>query len=191
MDLVTRAKNIILTPKTEWLVIAGETTSAGSLFAGYVLPLVAMGQIAAIIGGMLSGHGLGLATMVLIAIVGFVQAIVGVYVLGFIAAKIAPSFGGKDDLSQGLKLVAYSYTAAWIAGVLNILPVIGAIVVLIALVYGLYLLYIGVAPMMSVAQERSLGYAAVVILVAIGVYVVFTILVGSVVIGMIAVTAAK
>jgi len=191
MDLVTRAKNIILTPKTEWPVIAGETTSAGSLFAGYVLPLVAIGQIAAIIGGMLSDRGFGLATMLLIAIVGFVQAIVGVYVLGFIAAKIAPSFGGKDDLSQGLKLVAYSYTAAWVAGILTILPAIGAIVVLIALVYGLYLLYVGVSPLMSVAQERSLGYAVVVILVAIGVYVVFTILVGSVVIGMIAVTAAK
>jgi hypothetical protein len=191
MDLITRAKNIILAPMNEWPVIAGETTNAASLFAGYVLPLVAIGQIAAIIGGMLGGRGLGLATMILIAIVGFVQAIVGVYVLGFIAAKIAPSFGGKDDLSQGLKLVAYSYTAAWVAGILNILPVIGAIAVLIALVYGLYLLYTGVSPVMSVPQERAVGYTVVVILVAIGVYVVFTIVVGAGVIAMIAASGAR
>jgi hypothetical protein len=187
MDLVTRAKNILLAPKAEWPVIAGETTSAGSLFTGYVFPLVAIGQIAGIIGGMVSGGTFGLVTMILFAIVGFVLAIVSVYVLGLIAAKIAPSFGGKDDLSQALKLVAYSYTAAWVAGVFNILPIIGPILVLVASIYGLYLLYTGVSPMMSVPQEKSVGYTVVVILVAIGVYVVFTILVSSVIIGMIAV----
>jgi Yip1 domain len=189
MDIVTRAKNILLAPASEWPVIAGEATSASSLFTGYVFPLVAIGQIAGIIGGMLSGGAFGLVTMILFAIVGFVLAVVGVYVLGFIAAKIAPSFGGKDDLSQALKLVAYSYTAAWVAGVFNILPAIGVYVVLIASLYGLYLLYTGVSPMMSVPREKSVGYTVVVILVAIGVYVVFTIFVSSVIIGMIAVAS--
>ena len=191
MDIVTRAKNILLAPKTEWPVIAGESTSAGSLLTGYVFPLAAIPQIATIIAGLLRAGALGLMATILIAIVGFVLAIVSVYVLGFIAAKIAPSFGGKDDLSQGLKLVAYSYTAAWVAGILNIIPVVGPIIVLIASLYGLYLLYTGVSPVMSVPKERAVGYTVVVILVAIGVYVVFTIVVGAAVVAMIAATGAR
>src|SRR5260221_1075829 len=50
MNLIQRAKNIIITPKTEWVVIAGETTSAQELIVSYVLPLAAVAAIASFIG---------------------------------------------------------------------------------------------------------------------------------------------
>src|SRR5260221_12968390 len=50
MNLIQRAKNIIITPKTEWVVIAGETTSAQELIVSYVLPLAAAAAIASFIG---------------------------------------------------------------------------------------------------------------------------------------------
>ena len=37
MNLFERAKNIIVTPKTEWEVIKGEQSSASDLFTKYVL----------------------------------------------------------------------------------------------------------------------------------------------------------
>ena len=58
MDIVARVKNICLTPSSEWSVIAGETTPAGGLIAGYVLPLSAIGAIAGFIGGSLIGYTL-------------------------------------------------------------------------------------------------------------------------------------
>jgi hypothetical protein len=108
------------------------------------------------------------------------MAFVAVYVLGLIASKIAPSFGGKDDLAQGLKLVAYAYTAAWVAGIFSLIPAL-ALLSLIGGIYSLYLLYTGSSVMMGVPQERSVGYTAVVILVAIGVYIVIGIIVGAVI----------
>jgi hypothetical protein len=180
MDLVTRVKNILISPKTEWPVIAGESTGTGALYGGYVAPLAAIPPVATIIGNLLFGRAMTFGQSVMIGIVGFVIALVGVYVLGLIASKIAPSFGGKDDLTQGLKLVAYAYTAAWVAGVFSVIPAL-ALLSLIGGLYSLYLLYAGAPVVMSVPQGRSVGYTVVVILVAIGLYIVIGIVVGAVI----------
>src|SRR5947209_12363830 len=130
MDLVARAKSILTTPRTEWPIIAGESTGTADLYGGYVAPLAAIPPVAAIVGNLLFGGGLGFLESIAIAVVGFAMALVGVYVLGLIASKIAPSFGGKDDLVQGLKLVAYAYTAAWIAGIFGLIPALALLSVL-------------------------------------------------------------
>lgn len=180
MAVVERAKRILTTPRTEWPVIAGESTSTAALFGGYVLPLAAITPLATVIGNGLFDGSISFSQGIMIAVISLVMSLVGVYVLGLIASKIAPSFGGTDDLGQGLKLVAYSYTAAWVAGIINLIPAL-ALVSLVGGVYSLYLLYAGSSVMMSVPKERAVGYTAVVILVAIGVYIVIAILVGVVI----------
>jgi len=49
MSLLTRAKNMILTPKTEWAVIAEEEPNAINVFVGYALPLIIISSAAAFI----------------------------------------------------------------------------------------------------------------------------------------------
>ena len=39
MALVDRVKNILVTPRTEWGVIAAEPATSGALVTGYVIPL--------------------------------------------------------------------------------------------------------------------------------------------------------
>ena len=180
MDLVARAKAMVTAPKAEWPTIAGESTGTAELYSGYIAPLAAITPVASVIGNLLFNGGLSFIASIVVAIVTFVIGLVGVYVLGLIASKIAPSFGGKDDSAQGLKLVAYAYTAAWIAGIFNLIPTL-ALLSLIGGIYSLYLLYTGSSVMMGVPKERSAGYTAVVILVAIGVYIVIGIIVGSVI----------
>src|SRR3954471_18089515 len=76
MSLVERAKNIILTPKTEWAVIAGETTPDSQLILGYVLPLAAIAALAAFIGVSLVGVSVPFAGTMRVGIVwGLVSAI--------------------------------------------------------------------------------------------------------------------
>jgi Yip1-like protein len=186
MDLVTRAKSILTAPKTEWPVIASESTGTAALYTGYVMPMAAITPVASIIGNLIFSHAMSFGESVAFGIVNFVMALVGVYILGLIASKIAPSFGGRDDMTQGLKLVAYAYTPAWIAGIIALIPAV-ALLSLIGGLYSLYLLYVGAPAMMSVPEGRSAGYTAVVILVAIGVYIVISILVGIVVATIIAV----
>ena len=55
MDIVSRVKNILLTPKTEWAVIAGEQTPLPALYTGYVCILAAIPAVAMLIGGTIVG----------------------------------------------------------------------------------------------------------------------------------------
>jgi hypothetical protein len=172
--MIERARNICLTPSTEWNVIAAEPASTSGLITGYVVPMAAIGAIAGLIGGSLVGIALpfvGTARVPLLpglvaAIFVFGMAIVGVFILSLIIDALAPSFGAEQNNIQALKVAAYSYTPLWIAGVLQIVPLLGVLTIFAAL-YGLYLLYLGLQRVMKSPQDKTLGYTAVVVVCAI------------------------
>jgi hypothetical protein len=174
MDTVTRAKNICLTPKTEWPVIAEEQTPTGTLITGYVAPLAAIGAVAGLIGGSIVGITLPFAgtyrvpivTGVVTAVFTFAMAIVGVFILSFVISALAPTFGAQKSSAQALKVAVYSYTPAWIAGVLHILPVLGVLSI-IAAFYGLYLLYLALPRVMKCPEDKAGAYTAVIVVCAI------------------------
>ena len=64
-----------------------------------------------------------------------------------IVDALAPTFGGEKNFIQSLKLTAYSYTAAWIAGIFQLIPFLGGILSLLGAVYAWYTFYLGVAVM--------------------------------------------
>ncbi len=174
MSIIERVKNICLRPKTEWDVIAQESASTGSLIAGYVAPLAAIGAVAGLIGRSLIGVTLPFAGTfrvplvagIVTAVFTFVMALVGVYVLSLIINALAPTFAGEKNSAQALKVAVYSYTPAWVAGVLQILPALGILMFLAAL-YGLYLLYLGLPRLMKCPPDKAVGYTAVVVVCAI------------------------
>jgi len=183
MAMMERIKGICLKPKTEWEVIAGEETSAADLFKRYAVPLAAIPPIAGFIGGSLIGRSMPfvgsyrvpMVSGLVMAVSMFVMALVGVYVISLIINYLAPSFGAQKDSGQALKVAVYSYTPAWVAGVLQILPTLGLLAVLAGL-YGLYLLYLGLPRLMKCPQEKAVGYTAVVVVCAI----ILSIIVGAV-----------
>ena len=174
MDIVTRAKNILLKPREEWPVIAAETTSSADLYKSYIAPLAAVPAVAGFIGMSLVGlpmigrvgMGTGLATMVM----QFILALAGVYVLALIIDFLAPKFGGEKNPAQALKVSAYSMTAAWLAGIFAILPLLG-ILSLLGL-YSLYLLYLGLPVLMKAPAEKAMPYTVVVVIAAIVIWIV-------------------
>src|SRR5437867_2468082 len=178
MDIVSRAKNICLTPNTEWQVIAEENTPPATLITEYVVPLAAIGAIAGLIGGSVIGrtvpfvgtYRVSLVTGLGFAVFSFVMAIVGVFIISLIVNALAPTFGGEKSSSQALKVAVYSYTPAWIAGVLQILPLLGVLAILAGL-YGLYLLYLGLPKLMKCPQDKAVGYTVVVVVCAIVLWV--------------------
>ena len=58
---IDRLKNILLTPKTEWPVIAGETATVQSLYVGYIMILAAIGPIALALRFGIAGAGITFA----------------------------------------------------------------------------------------------------------------------------------
>jgi Yip1-like protein len=187
MSIVDRVKNICLTPKTEWPVIAAEPASAGSLITGYVVPLAAIGAVSGFIGGSVLGRTLpfiGTYRTPLVAGLGvacftFVMAIIGVFILSLIINTLAPNFGGQKDSRLALKVAVYSYTPAWVAAALNILPLLGVLAILGAL-YGLYLLYLGLPRLMKCPEDKATGYTAVIVVCAIVLSVAITAIGGTI-----------
>jgi hypothetical protein len=94
------------------------------------------------------------------------MAVVGAFILSLLINKLAPTFDGEKNSEQAFKLAVYSYTPAWVAGLLCILPSLTFLAVL-ASFYGLYLLYLGLPKLMKSPADKSLVYTAVVVVSAV------------------------
>src|SRR5205823_4764202 len=94
---------------------------------------------------------------------------------------LAPTFGAEKNSARAMKVAVYSFTPAWVAGVLQIIPALGVLAILGAL-YGLYLLYLGLPALMKAPQEKAAGYTIVTVIAAVVVMVVVT-SVGALVVG--------
>jgi Yip1-like protein len=183
MALIDRVKNILVTPKSEWLVIAGENPSVQSLYVDYVLILAAIGPIAVALRFGLFGAGIG------VALISYAVGLAMVYLLAWIVDALAPSFGGEKNFVRSLQLVAYSFTAAWVAGIFHLLPVVGSLLALAAAIYSLYTFYLGAPILKRCSQEKAVAYTIVVVLCAIVLgsvlsYVVFSVFMGGAMMGM-------
>ena len=105
------------------------------------------------------------------------MAVVAVFILSLIIDALAPSFSGEKNNAQALKVAVYSYTPAWLAGILQIIPMMGLLAILAAF-YGLYLLYLGLPRLMKAPEDKALGYTAVVVICAIVLGVIASVITG-------------
>lgn len=183
--LVQRVKDILLKPGPTWDAIDGERPTVASLYTGYIMPLAAIPAIAQAIGMTVFGAGaFGVVlkwspvTAVVQAVLMYGLSLAMVYVLALIIDGLAPSFGGAKDQNQALKVAAYSYTAAWVAGIFSIFPAL-LILGLVGL-YSLFLLYLGLPKLMKAPQDKALPYTGVVILVALVISIIVAMVLGSV-----------
>jgi hypothetical protein len=179
--LLSRIKNLILSPKTEWPAIAPETTGSAQLYVGYVMPLA---LLAAVLGflrmsvlGVSSAFGgsfrMPISSGLTYTVMMFVSALFGVFVVGLIVNALAPTFSGTKDQRQALKVAAYSLTPALLSSVLALSPVLPTLLQLLAGLYGIYVLYLGLPVLMQAPKEKALGYTVSVVICTILVGVVF------------------
>jgi Yip1 domain len=161
VNLVDRVKNILLAPKDEWPKIAPEAETTQSMYTGYIMILAAIGPIAI----LLRSFAIGFA--VVPALIGYLVSLAITFLLALIVDALAPTFGGEKNFIQSLKLTAYSYTAAWIAGIFQLLGFLGGIIGLIASIYAFYTFYLGVPIMKKCPPEKAAAYTIVVVICGI------------------------
>jgi hypothetical protein len=175
MALVDRVKNILLSPRTEWPVIDAEPATVASLYTGYIMPLAAIPVICQAIGMSLIGYSIPfvgghyktpLVTALISAAVLYCFTLIGVFIISLVVDGLAPSFGGTKNQVQALKVVASSYTASWVGGILSLVPALSVIGILFGL-YSLYLLFLGLPVVMKSPQDKAVGYTVVVIICSI------------------------
>ncbi|WP_242076774.1 Yip1 family protein [Brevundimonas diminuta] len=179
--LVARVKGILLQPKTEWLKIDGEFATTKSLFTRYAMILAAIGPVCSLLGGQLMpimGMKLSIVGAIVVALVSYGMSLLGVFLLGLIINALAPNFGGTANKVQAMKLAVYSWTAAWLAGVFGLIPMLGILAILG--LYSFYLLFVGLPILMKVPEDKKVGYFIVTVIAGVVMYFIISAIVGAI-----------
>lgn len=178
--LIARIKGMLLKPAQTWDDIALEPATPGGLYAGYVAPLAAIPAVCGLIGALVVGQtffGLlsfrpSIVWLVANALIGFVLSLGWVYLLALIVDTLAPRFEGEKNLIQALKLTAYAPTAAWVAGVFALVPMLGWLAAVAGGLYSLYSLYLGLPKLMKTPAHKTMAFFLTVVGVSVAIGVV-------------------
>jgi hypothetical protein len=182
MSLITRAKNILLSPKTEWAAISLESETPQSLLGKYVIPMALIPAIALFIGYGLIGVDAvffrinGIRWGVIMGLNSFIGSIISYFLCTLVIDALAPSFGSAKNMGRSAQLVAYASTAVWVAGIFHILPNLGILSSILGL-YSIYLFYLGIPVMKGTPEDKQITY----MIVSAIVIIVISIVVGMIV----------
>src|SRR6478672_6607670 len=157
MNLVDRIKGILVEPRSEWVKIAAEPATVQSLYTGYIMILAGIGPLAS----LLATHSIQ------VAIAQYVLSLIVTFVMALIVDALAPSFGGAKDFLGSLKLTAYGYTVAWLAGIFILLGVVGAALGLLAAIYAIYTFFLGAPVLNKSSADKAVPFTIVVVLCGI------------------------
>jgi len=188
--LFQRVINIITKPKQEFEVIANESPETGKIL-GYAIPLMLIPAIAQIIGYGLVGYRVSLGFLgsytvkswkwgIATGVTTFVGGLISIFLLALIIDLLAGSFNSEKNFGRSLQLVVYAWTPAWVAGIFYVIPSLGIIAGL-AGIYGLVLLYFGIAPLKKTPADKITVYFIISLVVAIVVFFVVALIMGLIV----------
>lgn len=159
---------MLFQPTQEWTAIAGEFTTPGPIYTRFLLPMAAIGPIAATVGAFLFGGERGsvltfgivpvkLGAAVQAGVLEFVLNLAGAYGLAAAIDVIGASVGGQRNRVQALKVAAYGSTPYWLAGAFAVFPRIEPLGMLIGL-YSVRLYAMGLPTVMKTPRDRTAAY---------------------------------
>lgn len=172
MDWVARVKAIIVSPRSEWTVIVHESGDPSFLFTNYVAKLALIPAVAQFIGISVIGRAMPFFSGLFAAVFAYVLTFVVVYLIAVVADALAETFGGRRDFGNALKLVVYSFTPSWLAGIFLLVPALSFLAILG--LYGIYLMWLGLPVLMRVPRERT----ALCLAALVGCVIVLSVIVG-------------
>jgi Yip1 domain len=169
MNAALRAHAIMIDPPTEWAKIDGEPGDVVQLLTSYVAPLAAIPALSGFIGVCLVGVVVpGVGTVRASVLQGFLGAAFGVVtacltvlLLALVINLVAPVFGSRRSFERAFKLLVYSYTAFWLAGIFLLAPGLRFLVVLS--LYGVYLLWKGLPQLLGTPRSKIAGFTVVIV----------------------------
>jgi len=172
--VAARAWRMLVAPARTWEAIAAEPADATGLFRRYVAPLAAIPAVCSIAGPLEFGFNIANVGVVmsplgllLSALAGYLLTFAALMVAAFLISLVAGAFGGTRDRARALELVTYAATATWIAGIAELYPSLGLAIGILAWVYSLYALYLGLTPMLGIPEGRRLTAFAVVLILVV------------------------
>jgi hypothetical protein len=173
VKLQTRLTGLLTDPRREWSIIAGESTDIASLYRDFILIVAAVPSVALLLRLTLGGAPvLALRS----AILGYLAAVASPMLAAMIIEKLAPKFHSSGSVIQALKLVAYSSAPVWVAGAFYLLPGLGSVATLIALLYAIYLFALGLTPVLNTPRGQIVPFMVVCAIVMLAINIVLSFL---------------
>jgi Yip1 domain len=169
VDIVERAKAMVIAPAAEWRTIEPESGDAAYLFANYAAALAAIAPLCILLRHMLfavrgprfglhAAHRFGFFSSLFGAVVHWAAALAVVYAIAVVIDGLAPTFSAQKNQENALKLAVYSMTPVWLGGVFALIPGLGFLRI-VALLYGVYVFWLGLPVLMKPPADRSGPYA--------------------------------
>lgn len=180
MNMIERIKNILITPKTEWEVINGESATPMSLLTSYVIFLALIPAGCSLLAGLIFGGAYGMKFYIFGAIISYILSLVSYFVFTYALDLLATAFGSEKNINKSAQVAAYSSTANYIAGLLNFIPFLGALVSLAGFAYSAYLMYLGVGPLKKTPEDKKVVYVIVVIVIVIAAFFIVSAILGAI-----------
>lgn len=170
---ISRALGMLLRPGRTWDRIVEDPAAPGALMRSYIAPLVAIPAACSVGGAIIFGFNIAnvgvrmsLPGLLLGAAVGFILTLLAVWALAVFVDLTAPAFGGVRGRVPAMNLIAYGGTASWLGGLAELYPSLGIPVGILAGLYSLYAIFLGLPKLMRIPEERRLtAFAAVLIAV--------------------------
>lgn len=177
MNVVDRAKNLLLHPSKEWAQILSEAVTLPFLFRHYILYLAIIPAAAAFLSALTwTSFYYGLMS----ALVAFL-ALVGAYFGGsYLADALAVQFKSEKNLDHSAKWVGYSLTGLAVVTVLNLTPLPSLIISLAGggLLY--QLLYTAAGNIKASPEDQRMVYSLAVAALVVVIHYVITRVAGSI-----------
>jgi hypothetical protein len=168
---LSRALGMLFRPRGTWDMVAAEPADGRSLMLRYAAPLAAIPAVCSVVGALVFGFNIAnigvhmsLIGLILAALAGYGLTLAAVWVLAAFIDLTAPAFGGARGREAALNLAVYAATASWVGGIAELYPSVGIPVGILAGIYSLYALYLGLPKLMRIPDAQRLpAFAAVLI----------------------------
>ncbi len=189
MDVLERAKDVILSPAAAWRKIEPESGDAGALFVNYAAFLAAIPPVCAFLRHGVFGwggarlhhpHPGGVFSSLFSGVVHYFVTFAVLYAMAVLIDGLAPNFSARKNQHNAMKLAVYSMTPIWLAGVFELVPGLG-LLRLLALLYAIFVFWLGLPILMKSPPDRTGPYALACVVCAIILSIVVSAIVGPVV----------
>ena len=184
--IINRAKNMILSPVTEWESVKQEAKPHKDVLVNYVLPFVFLLGACAFLGRLVFHlHFFSLGGALLAAIIAMVIALADLYITVWVVNELATNFGSQKNFDAAFRFISYSFTAYFVANAaagLLAIPFLSNLIALCGL-YSLYIMWTGFTPNMATPEDKKVGYFVISLLVMIVGYFILRAILGMILLG--------
>jgi len=167
--LPLRVKNILLSPKAEWKVIQEERTTYRALIFSYVAVVAMAPPLSAVAERLMFGRGMAgalpLGQVLALNVLWYFMIVINIVIFSAVITAVVFSNETWWSSLRGLQLASFSFTPLFLAGIPAIIPQLSWSLYP-AILYSIYLLYLGVRTMTGAAQGKAVAYAVVSFLAA-------------------------